>query len=71
MALIYIRFLLLFLYFHPKIQHSYFPGPCSVLGSALPVTVEATAELRPTPHMIPVLMRVGEAGGAWPNKMGI
>lgn len=40
-----------------------------MLGSAL--SVEATAELRPTPQMIPVLMRVGEAGGGFLLELGL
>lgn len=42
-----------------------------MLGSSLPVTVKATAELRPTPQMIPVLMRVGEAGGGFLLELGL
>lgn len=42
-----------------------------MLGSALPVTVKATPELYSAPQMIPVLMRVGEAGGGFLLELGL
>lgn len=54
-------------------QNSVFIFPRSLLSARLCSACHCGGHSRaaPRPHMIPVLMRVGEAGGAWSNKVGI